>query len=363
MNERIAKVRRVMAEVGVQAILVTDPFNRRYLTGFRPTHDEMGLPTAHALIMEARVCLLTNPLHSEQAKGECPEAEVLMYESAQYDLVAATLQESGVERLGFEAGVLSVRDFQTLQKSAGGEIELVDVGERLSTLRIIKDQDELAKIRRAVELADDAFDYVAARLVAGVTEADIAWVLEKHMRDHGAEAAAFDIIVASGPNGALPHAIPGDRAIEEGEPIVIDMGARFEGYNSDLTRTLCVGTPDSQFQKIYDIVLKANLAAEASIRAGQTGMEADAFARNIIDEAGYGAEFYHSLGHGVGLAVHESPTLRKRSEAVLEENMVVTIEPGIYIPGWGGVRIEDTVIIKQDGVEVLTKAPKEVLPV
>ena len=362
MKDRIEKVRWLLEAGDVDAILVSGPYNRRYLTGFRAMESTLGESAGHALVTRNNAYLFTNLLHSEQAKIETSDVEVVTYQSEPYECVATVLQGDEVKKLGFEGDAMAVRDYLALSKAMDHEVELIDMQTALAPLRAVKDEDELAKIRRAVEVADAAFNYVSARLVDGITERDVAWVLEKYMRDKGAEGVAFDTIVASGPNGALPHAIPGDRVIEEGEAIVIDMGATVEGYRSDLTRTLCLGTPDARFRSIYDIVLKANLAAEAQIRAGQTGMEADGIARKIIDEAGYGAEFYHSLGHGVGLAVHESPTLRKKCETVLEENMVVTIEPGIYIPGWGGVRIEDTVIIKADGVEVLTKAPKEVTP-
>ncbi|HID96168.1 MAG TPA: peptidase M24 family protein, partial [Candidatus Latescibacteria bacterium] len=192
----------------------------------------------------------------------------------------------------------------------------------------------------------------------GMTEKEVAWELESFMRTHGAEKAAFDLIVASGPNGALPHVTASERAIRAGEPIVMDLGCVVEGYHSDMTRTICLGQPDARFREIYQLVLSAQLAAEEAIRPGMTGREADAIARRIIEEAGYGEQFGHGLGHGVGLAIHEKPTLGKLSEDVLEPGMVFTVEPGIYIPGWGGVRIEDMVVLREDGVEVLTQASK-----
>ena len=192
-----------------------------------------------------------------------------------------------------------------------------------------------------------------------VLDAEGAWIIESYMREHGADKIAFDLIVASGPNAALPHAIPGDRVFKSGEPIIVDIGCRVEYYNSDLTRTVILGEPDDQFRRIYGIVLKAQLAAIKRIKAGMKGKRADALARNVIDKAGHGNDFGHGLGHGVGLQVHEGPRASRLSKDVYKANMTLTIEPGIYIPGWGGVRIEDLVVIHEDGVDVLSDSPKE----
>jgi Xaa-Pro aminopeptidase len=192
----------------------------------------------------------------------------------------------------------------------------------------------------------------------GLTEKQAAWEIERYLREHGAEGVAFELIVASGPNGALPHARPSDRVIQAGEPIVIDMGCRVDGYNSDLTRTIVLGEPGEKFREVYAIVLQAQLAAEEALRAGPKGKEIDAVARQIIVDAGYGEYFGHGLGHGVGLAVHEEPGLGKLGEKPLQPNMVCTIEPGIYLPGEFGVRIEDMAVVTADGCRVLTKAKK-----
>jgi Xaa-Pro aminopeptidase len=220
----------------------------------------------------------------------------------------------------------------------------------------------LAIIKRAVAVADDAFAHFIAVVKPGMTEKEGAWVIEEYMRKHGAEKIAFDLIVAAGPNGAMPHAIPGDRKFQRGEPIVVDIGARVDHYHSDMTRTICLGQPaDEKFKQVYDTVLKAMRAAEKKVKAGVKGKRADLFARSVIDKAGYGDNFGHGLGHGVGLAVHEGPRASKLSKDVYKPNMTLTIEPGIYIPGWGGVRIEDLVVIQESGVEVLTQATKEPL--
>jgi Xaa-Pro aminopeptidase len=234
----------------------------------------------------------------------------------------------------------------------------VSTSDIVEDIRVNKGEHELALMRRAVLIADEACDYVRDWIRPGMTEKQVAWELEAHMRTHGAEGIAFPFIVGSGPNGAKPHAVPQDRLIREGEPIVMDMGARVDGYDSDLTRTICVGKPDKKLQEIYDIVLRAQLAAEEGARPGMKGHDVDALARKVIVDAGYGQYFGHGLGHGVGLAVHEKPRAAQKYEGVMQPGTVITIEPGIYLPGWGGVRIEDMLVFKHDDIEVLTKARK-----
>ncbi|MBI4336831.1 MAG: aminopeptidase P family protein [Chloroflexi bacterium] len=209
-----------------------------------------------------------------------------------------------------------------------------------------------------MEIADQAFQQVASAIQVGETERSVAWRLEKAMRELGAEGLSFDIIVAAGPNAALPHHHPSERPIGAGEPVVIDFGSRYEGYCSDTTRTICLGPADDTFRKVYDIVLGAQLTAIATVQAGMTAGQADSIARDIIKQAGYGDNFGHSLGHGIGLAVHEYPRVGPKAEAALEEGMVFTIEPGIYVPGWGGVRIEDTVVLEKGKVRSLNTSSK-----
>ena len=230
----------------------------------------------------------------------------------------------------------------------------------MEELRVVKEEEELAAIKRAVEATDRAFAHFVASVRPGMTEKEAAWLIEEYMHKLGADKVAFDLIVAGGPNAALPHAMPGDRKFQRGEPIIVDIGCRINHYNSDLTRTVCLGEPASdQFKKVYDTVLKAQRTAERKIKAGQRGRRADAFARNVIDKAGFGDNFGHGLGHGVGLAVHERPRAAKDSKDLYQPNMTLTVEPGIYLPGWGGVRIEDLVVVQENGVEVLSQASKE----
>jgi Xaa-Pro aminopeptidase len=225
-------------------------------------------------------------------------------------------------------------------------------------LRAVKNEEELALLQKAVDIADQAFERVAPTIEPGVTEQEVAWELEKAMRELGAESVAFDIIVGAGPNGALPHHRADETVIKNGDAVVIDMGARYLGYCSDLTRTLVVGEPDEIFTRVYETVLTAQLSAEESLRSGMTGEEADAIAREIIEKAGYTENFGHSLGHGVGLEVHEHPRVGQRSGDPLTDGMVFSVEPGIYLSGWGGVRIEDMVVLENGRARVMSGAHK-----
>jgi Xaa-Pro aminopeptidase len=228
-------------------------------------------------------------------------------------------------------------------------------------MRAVKDAAEIATLRAAVALADEALAAALAKVGPGMTERELAWIIESYVRTHDAEDVAFDIIVGGGRNGAQPHHETGDNQLVTGEPLVIDMGARMRGYHSDLTRTVCLGQPNDpeKFWNVYNTVLRAQAAAEDGLQPGMTCHEADAMARKVIAGAGYGENFGHGLGHGVGLAIHEEPALRTGNQAQIAPGQVITIEPGIYLPDWGGVRIEDVVLVTDHGAEVLTKAPKQ----
>jgi len=228
----------------------------------------------------------------------------------------------------------------------------------VESLGSIIDPDEIELITRAVVITDSAFQYIEDRINIGLSEKEAAWEIERFLRENGSETAPFDIIVASGPNSALPHAKPSSRVIHSGEPIVIDIGARFGGYSSDLSRTMCLGNTDDTFNKVYDTVLGAQLAALTMIKEGMTGDQVDSLARTVIEQAGYGEAFGHGLGHGIGLAPHEQPRLGPGSTELLTSGMVFTIEPGIYLTGWGGVRIEDIVVMEDGKARVLSTAKK-----
>jgi len=238
------------------------------------------------------------------------------------------------------------------------QLRLVPIDGLVESMRAIKEPEEIELITKAVEIADDAFEYIEDRTHIGMSEKEVAWEIEKFLREKGSQTIPFDIIVTSGHNSALPHAKPSLRAIHSGEPIIIDIGARVGGYSSDLSRTICLGKPDNTFNKVYDTVLRAQLAATATIMEGMTGDQADSFARTIIADAGYGEAFGHGLGHGIGLAPQEQPRLGPKSFEPLAAGMVFTIEPGIYLVGWGGVRIEDVVVMEDGKIRVITKARK-----
>ena len=267
------------------------------------------------------------------------------------------MADLGIKRLGFESQHLTVEQLSTFNKAAG-DVEWLPLENTVEKIRAVKDQDEIDALRRSAALNDNAFAHLLEVIEPGMTEREAAWEIEAYMRSHGASKVAFDLIVAAGPNGALPHARPGDQAIQPGAPVVIDIGCVLDDYCSDMTRTFCLGKPSSRYLEVWNLVLQAQEAAEAVIRAGTSGMETDAAARDLIVEAGYGDYFGHGLGHGVGLAVHEGPRASRLSDDTFEAGMSLTVEPGIYLPGEFGVRLEDLVIIGKDGIEILTNTPK-----
>lgn len=350
---RLARLRAKLGETGADALLVSQPENRAYFSGFTGS-------SGWLLITADRALIATDFRYYEQVGLECPGYELVQITTTLAAVLSAMLQTAGVGRLAFEADHATFADVQEWSKAAP-EIEWVPTKGIGTSLRAVKDADELATLRRAVALADEALAAGLAQLRPGITELELSWAIESYMRTHGAQNVSFELIVACGPNGARPHARATDAAIVAGEPVVIDMGARVDGYCSDLTRTVCLGQPNDpeRFWAVYNTVLQAQMAAEAAIRPGMTGQEADAVARDLITAAGYGPHFGHGLGHGVGLAVHEEPRLGRLANGALAAGHVVTVEPGIYLPGWGGVRIEDMVLVTDNGAEVLTRAPKD----
>ncbi|HEX78987.1 MAG TPA: aminopeptidase P family protein [Dehalococcoidia bacterium] len=266
-----------------------------------------------------------------------------------------------IKKLGFEADHLSFDTYRRLSNildDSDPQMHLVPISGFVEHMRAVKEPCEIELITKAIAISDTVMDGVVAEIIPGMTEEDIAWKIERSLRDNSSQALPFEVIVAAGANAALPHARPSGHIIEKGEPIVIDIGARVQGYCSDLSRTICTGAFDDTFRKVYGVVLEAQTAAINGIKEGMTGVQADALAREVIKRAGYGENFGHSLGHGIGLAPHEKPHLGSSSEDVLVNGMVFTIEPGIYISGWGGVRIEDTVAMENGRIRVLSQAQK-----
>lgn len=360
LQRRIERVRAAMSDKNLDSMLISHPFNRNYLIGFSG-EDQPPLDTAGILIIGPKdICLVTDSRYTISAAEELfPELgiELVARQGRIIPVLAEQITKRNCRKLGFETAHLLHMLWRGLDKSLP-DTDLVPVTNIVEPLRRVKDASEMALMRRAGEISDKAFNIVSARIEPGMTEKQVAWDIERTMRDLGADERAFGTIVGSGPNGAKAHAIPGNRLLREGEPIVIDMGARVSGYHSDMTRTIILGEPTDKFREIYNLVLRAHLEAEKYAKAGVAGSSVDKVARDIISEAGYGELFGHGLGHGVGLEVHEGPSFSKFSEDTIEEGSVISVEPGIYIEGWGGVRIEDLVLIRKDDAEVLTHADK-----
>jgi Xaa-Pro aminopeptidase len=356
-TERLARLRAAMRPAGLDAVFTTHPSSRRYLTGYTCEDTPPNESAGSVLVTRDAAYLRTSVLNETQARAEAPDCTIVPYLRAN---MAEQLREigarHGITRLGFEEDVILYSDYKLLRETLL-DAELVEIGTLISDLRLIKDREEVALLRRAQQITVAAFVDVAKRIVAGMTEKQVAWELEKAVRAHGGEALSFPTIVGAGEHGARPHHTVTDRPIREGEPIVIDMGAVYGGYCGDLTRTIVVGEPDEQFRHHYDLVLRALRHAEEVARPGLTGGDLDKAARDVIAEAGYDDKFIHGLGHGVGLHVHEGPSARKEGTDVFRPGMSLTIEPGIYLPEWGGVRIEDAVIFTENGIEILAPAP------
>jgi Xaa-Pro aminopeptidase len=352
---RLRKLRTSITEKELDALLISQPENLRYLSGFT------GSP-GWLLISGRNAILVLDFLYVEQAKIESPGFEIIQIKQELHDWLPGLVSDSGWHKLGFEANLISYDAYHKLSeaiKTRQINLELVPTTGIVERLRSIKEPEELRSITKAVELADAALQQAKAMIRPGITEKEIAWEIEKNLRQKGSEGIPFEIIVASGPNSALPHARPAEKTIRSGEPVLIDMGARIGGYCSDLSRTLFIGKADETFNEIYNIVLKAQTTAIERIESDMTASQADQLARNVIEQAGYADAFGHGLGHGVGLAIHEFPRLGVSSSDSLADGMVFTIEPGIYLAGHGGVRIEDMAVLESGKAKVLTRAQKD----
>ena len=351
---RLVRLRTALEEKNLDAILVSTPENRQYLSGFVGT-------AGWLLISQERAILATDFRYTEQAGKQAPDFEVLQVGG--WNWLVEQLEKIGPARVGFESQHVTMAAYRRIVAAIKDMPEdkrptFVATSNLIENIRAVKDAQELTLLQSVIDISDKAMETVTPNLQAGQTEREIAWLLEKAMREFGADSLSFDTIVAGGPNGAMPHHRAGDRPVQEGEPIVIDMGAKLDGYCSDITRTICIGQPDDQFRKIYNLVLGAQLTAISTLKPSLNGEEADNLARTVLDEAGFQKNFGHSLGHGIGLAVHEFPRVGPTSPDVLEESMVFSVEPGIYLSGWGGVRIEDLVVLEETGARPLSKARK-----
>ena len=357
ISSRLDKLRVKLAENGLDALLVSQAQNRRYLSAF-------GSSDGYLLVTQIGAFIVLDSRYIESAKKSLDKSLAIEIFKAQGDIgkwLPNILSNMNISNLGFEDSYISFSLYRTISeslKSLDKTIKLVSSGNLIASLRVVKDDDELAAHSKAAEIVDIAFEQLMSRIKSGMTEKEIAWVLESLIRENGSSAVPFGIIVASGTNAAFPHFSATDRKINVGEPITMDFGARVDGYCSDITRTVCVGKPDSKLIDIYNLVLDAQMKAIKEIKSGMTGEQADEIARRVIEKAGYGEYFGHGLGHGIGLDVHEEPRLAENSTDTLADGMVFSIEPGIYIPGWGGVRIEDMVVLENGNVKTLTNAVK-----
>ena len=361
---RLASLRESLPAHHLDGLLVSQPESRYYLSGYAghdlPPRDSAG----YLLITLSRAFLLTDPRTTEQAQQEAPSYEVITYSSGGRGpaSVVETSAKLGLRHLGFESIHLPYAIWDEIQRDLPASMSFEPVRGLVDELRVIKDADELACLQEAIDVLDRCLADVLSRIEPGLTELHVARMVETYLLEH-ADGSSFPPIVASGPNASIPHAVPSDRRIDEGEVLKIDIGALASGYCSDMTRTVCLGSPaDPLLSELHAVVLEAQEVAENQLRPGMTGREVDSLARDAIARAGYAQAFSHGLGHGIGLEVHEPPSLtQSRGDDILRPGMVFSIEPGIYLPGWGGVRIEDLVVLEDSGARVLCHSPKDLL--
>jgi Xaa-Pro aminopeptidase len=352
---RLSRLGDALSEQGVDAMLVTDLVNVRYLTGYTGSNGAViARPDGAVFLTDFRYLQRVAPMR-EFIEVQQATQDLLRHVSSRW---AELAPDAG--RIGFESQHLSHAGHALLAGSAGA-VELIATSGVVERLRLIKDADEIEAIRRSAAVLEPIYTQLAAEGLAGRNEFDVAWRVHELVREHGAEGVSFDPIVASGEAGALPHAEPRKQPIAAGSLVTIDIGARLDGYCSDCTRTFATGAVPAQLGEVYELVLAAQLAGLGAVRPGVSGVDADAVVRTVIADAGHGEHFQHGTGHGVGLQIHEDPRISVTYPATLEHGMVVTVEPGVYLPGVGGVRIEDLVVVTADGCERLTGYPKELI--
>jgi Xaa-Pro aminopeptidase len=348
-------LRQVISDNNLDGFMVTKTVNCQYLAGFTGSN-------AILIITEADNCLITDFRYIEQAEKETQGFRIVKPIGQIEDALADLVSRLGIKRLGYEENNLTCRQFSVFKEKIPNT-EFVPYLDAIEKIRQVKDSTEIQTLKEAAALTDMAFNYILEIIRPGIKEAEIALEIEYFMRKRGAQKAAFDTIVASGYRGALPHGIASDKKISDGELVVLDFGAVVCGYHSDMTRTIMAGEADIQHRKVYDIVLKAQEKAMAAIRPGVRCSDIDLIARDIITANGYGANFGHGLGHSVGLEIHEKPSFSPKDETILEPGMIITVEPGIYLSDWGGVRIEDLILVTETGCELLSHSPKNLVEI
>ncbi|MBA2725173.1 MAG: aminopeptidase P family protein [Actinobacteria bacterium] len=350
-GRRADALRSGLGTAGIDALLVTNLTNVRYLTGFSGTNGQV-------LVWQDGVMFFSDGRYAARASTLVQGADIEIYPNRLSEKLAPLLERASLSKLGVEAATMTLAERDDLANRVDG-VSLIPTRNLVEDLRRTKDVDEIALIRQAVQIGDEAFDWILDRLIPGALEREIKLDLEVHMRQTGADEVSFEPIVGSGPLSAHIHHTASDRAFEKGDLILLDFGSRKDGYCSDMTRTLVLGPPTEEQEQIYDLVLRAHLAGIEAVRPGAGGKEVDAAARAVIEAAEQGERFAHGLGHGVGIDIHEAPRLALTSEDELRAGDVVTVEPGVYLPEWGGIRIEDCVFVTEDGHEVLGRSPKD----
>ncbi|WLR43899.1 Xaa-Pro peptidase family protein [Bacillus carboniphilus] len=350
---KLERLRTRLDELEVEGLLITNSYNCQYMTGFTGS-------SGVAIITKNHAAFITDFRYMEQATEQVKGYEIIEHKQSLIKEVAKFIGKTGIKKLGFEQDSLNYATYSAYKEEME-DIQFAPVSKAVEKLRLIKSEAEIKILKEAVQIADDAFDHILSYIKPGVKETDVSNELEFFMRKNGAVSSSFDKIVASGHRSALPHGVASDKTIQSGEFVTLDFGAYYKGYCSDITRTVAVGEPNEKLREIYDVVLNAQLKGMQEIKPGLTGKQADAITRDYITEMGYGDYFGHSTGHGLGMEVHEGPGLSSRSDEELVPGMVVTVEPGIYIPGIGGVRIEDDTVITESGNESLSHSPKELI--
>jgi Xaa-Pro aminopeptidase len=350
---RAMSARSALRAEGLLPFLVTNPVNVKYLTGFDGSYGSL-------VLTEDLIIFITDTRYDEYAHTLLGDTcKIVIQRESVYKTIGEICKKADIKKLFIEDGYITCLFKETLSNTIE-DIDIIGGGDKIDMMRAVKDDEEISTLWKAAKITNDCVQFICDNVKTGMTEWDLAVAIENFYRTHGCRRSSFDTIVASGPESSMPHYIPSmDKKIMSGEPLMIDMGCLYSGYNSDLTRTFFMGSVSDEFATVYETVLEAQIKAVEAVRPGIRTGDLDAVARNHIADKGYGHLFGHSLGHGVGLEVHEQPTIKRDGEGILKSGMVITIEPGIYLPGKGGVRIEDMVLVTNDGGEILTSCAKD----
>ncbi|MFP4476257.1 MAG: aminopeptidase P family protein [Desulfatibacillaceae bacterium] len=360
-EQRVARLREKLTDGPYDTLMVLVEENRRYLSGFTGEDTQFDETAGCLFVTPDRLLIATDSRYTTQAVTEAPQCEVYTYRHGLAKALAGICSQLDIREVGFEAVRVSVREYDRMVEElekAGSDVTLYRSHGLVEGLREIKDEAEVEAVQRSLALVEGVFRSVLDGVEPGMREKDVAWNLERAMREAGAERLSFPCIVAAGTNAAKPHAIPGEDRVTEGKPLLFDWGAVLEGYCSDISRTVCIGQPDDMYKEVRDTVLEAQQKAMAAAGPGMPANLVDKIARDVINKAGFEGRFGHGLGHGVGLAVHEAPSVGPTRDTKLEPGMIFTVEPGVYLPEWGGVRIENMVVVRENGVEVLNSLPE-----